>query len=186
MKSNFDDDYFIKWKVIFKPRWTSCRDSWAAQRTRRRRWIRFPSNQHCSCASSEINCIENPVDLNIKHLCFQLLRMAIHQKLVLTQRLEDIEMTDLRPANVTNNQKPKAWSFLSPSLSPSSTSLSLPSPPSPSSAPPQSSSSPTTSEWSPSRWAENFWLQQPWKQQGLLKFSGRFHHRHRHHSHHHQ
>ena len=26
--------------------------------------------------------------------------MAIHQKLVLTQRLEDIEMTDLRPANV--------------------------------------------------------------------------------------
>lgn len=29
----------------------------------------------------------------------QLLRMAIHQKLVLTQRLEDIEMTDLRPAN---------------------------------------------------------------------------------------
>ena len=32
---------------------------------------------------------------------FQLLRMAIHQKLVLTQRLEDIEMTDLRPANVT-------------------------------------------------------------------------------------
>ena len=27
--------------------------------------------------------------------------MAIHQKLVLTQRLEDIEMTDLRPANVT-------------------------------------------------------------------------------------
>ena len=105
MKSNFDDDYFIKWKVIFKPRWTSCRDSWAAQRTRRRRWIRFPSNQHCSCASSEINCIENPVDLNIKHLCFQLLRMAIHQKLVLTQRLEDIEMTDLRPANVTNNQQ---------------------------------------------------------------------------------
>jgi len=29
----------------------------------------------------------------------QLLRMAIHQKLVLTQRLEDIEMTDLRPPN---------------------------------------------------------------------------------------
>ena len=29
--------------------------------------------------------------------------MAIHQKLVLTQRLEDIEMTDLRPANVTSN-----------------------------------------------------------------------------------
>merc|ERR1719219_1867612 len=29
----------------------------------------------------------------------QLLRMAIHQKLVLTQRLEGIEMTDLRPAN---------------------------------------------------------------------------------------
>ena len=30
----------------------------------------------------------------------QLLRMAIHQKLVLTQRLEDIEMSDMRPANV--------------------------------------------------------------------------------------
>jgi len=29
----------------------------------------------------------------------QLLRMAIHQKLVLTQRLEDIEMSDLRPSN---------------------------------------------------------------------------------------
>lgn len=29
----------------------------------------------------------------------QLLRMAIHQKLVLTQRLEDIEMTDIRPPN---------------------------------------------------------------------------------------
>lgn len=29
----------------------------------------------------------------------QLLRMAIHQKLVLTQRLEDIEMSDMRPAN---------------------------------------------------------------------------------------
>merc|ERR1719192_2592347 len=29
----------------------------------------------------------------------QLLRMAIHQKLVLTQRLEDIEMTDLRPSH---------------------------------------------------------------------------------------
>ena len=36
----------------------------------------------------------------IKNVYFQLLRMAIHQKLVLTQRLEDIEMTDLRPANV--------------------------------------------------------------------------------------
>ena len=31
----------------------------------------------------------------------QLLRMAIHQKLVLTQRLEDIEMSDLRPSNVS-------------------------------------------------------------------------------------
>jgi len=29
----------------------------------------------------------------------QLLRMAIHQKLVLTQRLEDIEMSDMRPTN---------------------------------------------------------------------------------------
>merc|ERR1719251_860562 len=29
----------------------------------------------------------------------QLLRMAIHQKLVLTQRLEDIEMSDIRPAH---------------------------------------------------------------------------------------
>jgi len=29
----------------------------------------------------------------------QLLRMAIHQKLVLTQRLEDIEMSDMRPPN---------------------------------------------------------------------------------------
>jgi len=29
----------------------------------------------------------------------QLLRMAIHQKLVLTQRLEDIEVSDMRPAN---------------------------------------------------------------------------------------
>jgi len=29
----------------------------------------------------------------------QLLRMAIHQKLVLTQRLEDIEMSDLRPSH---------------------------------------------------------------------------------------
>ena len=31
----------------------------------------------------------------------QLLRMAIHQKLVLTQRLEDIEMSDLRPSHVS-------------------------------------------------------------------------------------
>ena len=31
----------------------------------------------------------------------QLLRMAIHQKLVLTQRLEDIEMSDLRPTHVS-------------------------------------------------------------------------------------
>merc|ERR1712241_1577101 len=29
----------------------------------------------------------------------QLLRMAIHQKLVLTQRLEDIEMSDIRPSH---------------------------------------------------------------------------------------
>ena len=35
----------------------------------------------------------------------QLLRMAIHQKLVLTQRLEDIEMSDLRPSNVSNTKK---------------------------------------------------------------------------------
>ena len=69
---------------------------------------------------------------------------------------------DDRPAASKRNQQPtmpKAWSFLSPSSSPSSTSLSLPSPPSPSSAPPQSSSSPSSSERSPSRWAENFWLQ---------------------------
>ena len=33
--------------------------------------------------------------------------MAIHQKLVLTQRLEDIEMSDLRPAHVSVVQTTK-------------------------------------------------------------------------------
>ena len=32
----------------------------------------------------------------------QLLRMAIHQKLVLTQRLEDIEMSEMRPSHVSS------------------------------------------------------------------------------------
>ena len=44
--------------------------------------------------------------------------MAIHQKLVLTQRLEDIEMTDLRPANVIISS-----SSLSSSSVPSASSL---------------------------------------------------------------
>jgi hypothetical protein len=39
----------------------------------------------------------------------QLLRMAIHQKLVLTQRLEDIEMSDLRPSNVSNTDIKKSF-----------------------------------------------------------------------------
>ena len=103
---------------------------------------------------SELNNRIMIADVIMKNVYFQLLRMAIHQKLVLTQRLEDIEMTDLRPANVIITTIVVLV-------------ITLTTPPSPS---PSSSPFP---EWSSPWWAENIRVHQQRKQQGIFKFPGK-------------
>ena len=109
---DFSEEDDIKWNrqqwIYFIPshtRWMNFNANWVVPRMRRKPWTRSHSSEstrpwslHCCHISSYVAAIFIVINNNVY---LQLLRMAIHQKLVLTQRLEDIEMTDLRPANVT-------------------------------------------------------------------------------------
>ena len=113
---DFSEEDDIKWNcqqwiylIPSHTRWMSFNANLVVPRMRRKPWTRSQSFQrqihriHQTLIPSLLShFIIAAIFIVINSdLYFQLLRMAIHQKLVLTQRLEDIEMTDLRPANVT-------------------------------------------------------------------------------------